>query len=138
MITGRDIIFVSSIESGFLWQIPQEVSLPSQGARRTAPGVHVVSLLVMPPFVPPRRLANRFMLRLHVAGAARGLGMRAPIIWTFLPTDTSAERAYAWSAAAPRLSALHPRDGRLHRALPQQLGDTDHDAREGERVPSRR
>jgi glycosyltransferase involved in cell wall biosynthesis len=131
MISGRDIVLVSSVEWGFLWQIPQEVSLrltragnrvlyventgvrspslgdagrvaqrfrrwadslPSRGARCVVPGVYVVSPLVLPPFGPPqRRLANRFLLRLQVAGASRRLGMRDLIIWTFLPTDTAAE-----------------------------------------------
>lgn len=129
MITGRDIVLLSSVEWGFLWQIPQEVSLrlaragnrvlyventgvrspslqdagrvvqrlrrwadslPSHGVRAAAPGVEVVSPLVLPPFGPARRrFLNRQMLRLQVARAARRLGMRDPLLWTFLPTDTA-------------------------------------------------
>ncbi|HEV2862299.1 MAG TPA: glycosyltransferase [Pyrinomonadaceae bacterium] len=129
MISGRDIVLISSVEWGFLWQIPQEVSLRlaragnrvlyventgvrspslqdagrvaqrlgrwadsllSHGVRSVAPGVSVVSPLVLPPFGPRwRRLVNRALLRQQVARAARRLGMRDPVLWTFLPTDTA-------------------------------------------------
>lgn len=129
MISGRDVVLISSVEWGFLWQIPQEVSLRlaaagnrvlyventgvrspslqdagrvaqrlrhwagsvrSRGARRVAPGVSVVSPLVLPPFGPPRRrFANRQLLRLQIGRAARETGMRDPLVWTFLPTDTA-------------------------------------------------
>jgi glycosyltransferase involved in cell wall biosynthesis len=131
MISGQDIVLVSSVEWGFLWQIPQEVSLrlaragnrvlyvenmgvrapslrdagrvalrlarslgsvPSRGVRRVAPEVRVVSPLVFPPFGGPRQhAANRALLRLQIARAARRLGMRDPVIWTFLPTDAALE-----------------------------------------------
>jgi glycosyltransferase involved in cell wall biosynthesis len=129
MINGRDIVLLSSVEWGFLWQIPQEVSLRlagagnrvlyventgvrspslqdagrvaqrlgrwadslmSHGVRTVAPGVEVVSPLVLPPFGPARRgFLNRQLLRLQVVRAARRLGMRDPLLWTFLPTDTA-------------------------------------------------
>lgn len=131
MISGRDIVLISSVEWDFLWQIMQEVSLRlakagnrvlyventgvrspslhdagrvaqrlsrwcdsllSHGVRPVAPGVFVVSPIVLPPFGAPwRRLANRRLLRLQVARAARHLGMRDPLLWTFLPTDTAVE-----------------------------------------------
>src|SRR5215213_5975897 len=123
MISGRDIVLISSVEWGFLWQIPQEVSLRlaragnrvlyventgvrspslqdagrvaqrlrhwagslrSRGVRPVATDVSVVSPLILPPFGPRhRRFLNRHLLRLQVVRAARELGMRDPVIWTF-------------------------------------------------------
>lgn len=60
------------------------------GVREAAPGVHVVSPLVLPPFGPlPARLLNRAVLLRGVVRAARRLGFRDPLVWTFLPTDTA-------------------------------------------------
>jgi glycosyltransferase involved in cell wall biosynthesis len=129
MISGRDIVIISSVEWGFLWQIPQEVSrrlaragnrvlyventgvrspslqdvgrvaqrlrswggsLWSSGVRRAATDVSVVSPLVLPPFgTKRRRFVNRQLLRLQIMRAVRELGMRDPVLWTFLPTDTA-------------------------------------------------
>jgi glycosyltransferase involved in cell wall biosynthesis len=129
MISGRDIVLISSVEWDFLWQVAQEValrlaragnrvlyventgvrspalqdagrvalrlwhwtdSLLSHGLRQVAPGVCVVSPLVLPPFGSSRRrFVNRQLLRFQVGRVARKLGMRDPLLWTFLPTDTA-------------------------------------------------
>jgi glycosyltransferase involved in cell wall biosynthesis len=131
MITGRDFIFISSIEWGFLWQGHQEIASRlaaagnrvlyienmgvrapglgdagriagrlqnwakarrSQGVRQVAPNIYVCSPLVVPPFGSKLRttLNRRFFLP-ALKRAARKLGLRDPIIWTYLPTDTGAE-----------------------------------------------
>lgn len=128
MLTGRDIIYISSIEWTFLWQPHQEIalrlarsgnrilyientgvrapglsdagrvfarlkswsgSLRSRGVRQVAPGVYVCSPLVLPPFGSGiRRFINRHLLLPLIRRAARRLGMRDVLFWTYLPTDT--------------------------------------------------
>lgn len=64
-------------------------SLRSGGVRRVGANLYACSPLVLPPFGPPwRRALNRRLLRL-VRRTVRGLGMRDPVVWTFLPTDTA-------------------------------------------------
>lgn len=64
-------------------------SLASRGVRQVATDLYVCSPVVMPPFGNPRqRYFNRRLLNL-IARAATSLGMRDPIVWTFLPTDTA-------------------------------------------------
>ena len=127
MLTGRDIIYISSIEWTFLWQVHQEIalrlaragnrvlyientgvrspgikdagriiarlkhwatSLRSRGVREVAPGVFVCSPLVLPPFGSSlRRAINNAVLLPLIKRVARRLGMRDPLIWTYLPTD---------------------------------------------------
>lgn len=129
MISGRDIICISSIEWSFLWQVHQEIalrlaqsgnrvlyientgirspglqdagrvalrlkrwtgSLRSHGVREVAPNVYVSSPVVLPPFGPRwQRQINRRILLPVVARIARRLGMRDPLLWTYLPTDTA-------------------------------------------------
>ncbi len=129
MISGRDIIFISSIEWDFNWQGHQEIasrlaqagnrilyientgvrspglrdasrvasrlrkwthSLRSRGVRQVAPNIHVCAPLVLPPFGPRwRRQINRRLLLPLVRRAARSLGMRDVLLWTYLPTDTA-------------------------------------------------
>lgn len=129
MITGRDIICISSIEWGFLWQCPQEIAwrlaqngnrvlyiensgvrapglsdarrvwrrlkgwartIKSQGVREVAPSIYVCSPLVMPPFGARwQERLNRHLLLPAVRRAARKLGMRDALLWTYLPTDTA-------------------------------------------------
>lgn len=131
MLTGHDIIIISSIDWDFLWQQPQEIAARfaeagnrvlyientgirspglrdarrvalrlrrwlaawrSRGARRVAQNVQVLSPLALPPFGSrARRLANGHLLSRQVARAARRLGMREPILWTYLPTDTAVD-----------------------------------------------
>ena len=128
MLTGRDIIYISSIEWHFLWQPHQEIalrlarsgnrilyientgvrspglgdasrvlarlkswsgSLRSRGVREVAPGVYVCSPLVLPPFGSGiRKFINRRLLLPLIRRAARRLGMRDVLFWTYLPTDT--------------------------------------------------
>ena len=131
MITGRDIIYLSSVEWDFLWQGHQEVALrlaaagnrvlyventairsPSwrdanrvvaragrwasaartQGAREVAPNIHVSSPLILPPFRGGwcRRLNRRLFLPLLLR-AARRLRFRQPLVWTYLPNDTTVD-----------------------------------------------
>jgi glycosyltransferase involved in cell wall biosynthesis len=129
MITNRDIIFISSIEWDFLWQIHQEIasrlakvgnrvlyientgvrtpslqdakrvaarlknslrSLFSHGVREVSPNLHVISPIVLPPFgSSARRLINRRLLLPKIKRVARRLGMRDPLFWSYLPTDTA-------------------------------------------------
>lgn len=131
MITGRDIIYLSSIEWSFLWQGHQEIalrladagnrvlyventgvrspglqdagrvalrlkrwagSLGSQGVREVAPNIHVCSPVVLPPFGPRwRRAANRRLFLPLLLRTAAKLGMRNPLVWTYLPNDTTVE-----------------------------------------------
>jgi glycosyltransferase involved in cell wall biosynthesis len=131
MITGRDIIYISSIEWSFLWQGHQEIALRlaaagnrvlyventgvrspglqdvgrvalrlkrwaaalgSQGVREVAPNIHVCSPLVLPPFGPRwRREANRRLFLPLLLRTAAKLGMRDPLVWTYLPNDTTVE-----------------------------------------------
>lgn len=128
MLTGRDIIYISSIEWTFLWQPHQEIalrlarsgnrilyientgvrapglgdagrvfsrlkswlgSLSSRGVREVAPNLYVCSPLVLPPFGSGlRKLINRHLLLPLIRRAARRLGMRDVLFWTYLPTDT--------------------------------------------------
>jgi glycosyltransferase involved in cell wall biosynthesis len=131
MITGRDIIYISSIEWSFLWQGHQEIALRlaaagnrvlyventgvrspgfqdagrvvqrlkrwaetqgSQGVREVAPNIHVCSPIVMPPFGLRwrRELNRRVFLPLLLRTAAK-LGMGDPLVWTYLPNDTTVE-----------------------------------------------
>jgi glycosyltransferase involved in cell wall biosynthesis len=127
VISGRDIVVLSSLDWDYLWQAPHELasrlalagnrvlyvenlgirpprlgdarrvasrlggaarSLSSGGTREVAPGLHVFSPLVLPPFgSPSRRAVNRFLFLPVVRHAARRLGVRDPILWTYLPTD---------------------------------------------------
>ncbi|MCA1629221.1 MAG: glycosyltransferase [Acidobacteria bacterium] len=129
MISGRDIVYVSSIEWNFLWQGHQEIArrlaeagnrvfyientgvrspgvrdarrvafrlrrwagaVRSGGVREVAPNVYVCSPLVLPPFGSElRRGLNRHVLLRLVRRTARALGIRDPLVWTYLPTDTT-------------------------------------------------
>jgi glycosyltransferase involved in cell wall biosynthesis len=131
MITGKDIIYISTIEWNFLWQSHQEIATRlaaggnrvlyvenmgirtprlSDAARVVArlkrwrtkrnpteeaalpPNIHVLSPLVLPPFGPAwRRSLNRLFFLRRLKQAADDLGFRDPIIWTYLPTDTSVD-----------------------------------------------
>jgi glycosyltransferase involved in cell wall biosynthesis len=131
MITNRDIIFISSIEWDFLWQVHQEIasrlakagnrvlyienmgvrtpnlqdakriavrlknslrSLFSRGVRKVSPNIHIISPVVLPPFGSSfRRLINRRFLLPKIKRIARRLGMRDPLLWSYLPTDTAVD-----------------------------------------------
>ena len=63
-------------------------SLRSAGIREVGSGVHACSPLVLPPFGPSyRRSLNRRVFLPPIHRAVRALGMRDPVLWTFLPTD---------------------------------------------------
>jgi len=131
MLSGRDIVLISSIDWNFLWQVPQEIALrlaragnrvlfventgvriplpgdlgrvrtrlrrwmesrSTQGAPEVAPGIYLCSPIVLPPFGPAwRRDVNRRLFLPQVSRAAERLGMRDPLLWTFLPTDSANE-----------------------------------------------
>jgi glycosyltransferase involved in cell wall biosynthesis len=131
MITGRDIVILSSIEWDFLWQGPQEIAsrlakagnrvlyventgvrspklrdvrrvafrilswveeFASKGVRTVAANLYVCSPIVLPPLGGDwqRRITRRVFLPLIVRSANK-LGLRQPIIISFLPTDTAVD-----------------------------------------------
>lgn len=131
MISGRDVIYISSIEWNFLWQGHQEIALRlaaagnrvlyientgvrspglrdagrvalrlkrwakalrSQGVRHVAPNIYVASPMVLPPFGGTlRRSINRRLFLPLMRRAARELGMRNALVWTYLPSDTTVD-----------------------------------------------
>ncbi|HXD30608.1 MAG TPA: glycosyltransferase [Pyrinomonadaceae bacterium] len=131
MITGRDIIYISSIEWDFLWQAHQEIArqlatagnrvlyientgvrtpglrdakrvagrlgrwiraLRSGGAREVTKNIFVYSPLVLPPFGPRwQRFLNRRVLLRQLKQITRAMGIRDPVLWTYLPTDTAVD-----------------------------------------------
>jgi glycosyltransferase involved in cell wall biosynthesis len=137
MISGRDIVYISSIEWNFLWQGHQEIArrlaeagnrvlylentgvrspgvrdaarvafrlkrwtaaLRSGGVREVAPNIFVCSPLVLPPFGARwRRELNRRLFLPLVLRTARRLRLRDPLVWTYLPNDTTLDliRAFA-------------------------------------------
>jgi glycosyltransferase involved in cell wall biosynthesis len=65
-------------------------ALPKQSLRQISPNLWVHAPLVLPPFGSPlRNYFNRHLFLPLIGKVARRLGMDAPIIWTFLPTDTT-------------------------------------------------
>jgi glycosyltransferase involved in cell wall biosynthesis len=65
-------------------------ALGTQGVRPVQPGLWVYAPLVLPPFGSVvGEYFNRQLLLPLIGAAARRLGMRDPIIWAFLPTDTT-------------------------------------------------
>ena len=67
-------------------------SLFSHGVRVISPNLHVISPIVLPPFGSPyRRCANRRILLPKIKRVARRLGMRDPVFWSYLPTDTAVD-----------------------------------------------
>ncbi len=64
--------------------------LRRRGVRKVQPELGVLGPLVMPPFGSALlSYLNRQLLLRFIGGAARSMGMRDPLIWTFLPTDTT-------------------------------------------------
>ena len=59
------------------------------GPREVADGLWVTAPLLLPPFGRARRVVNRRVLVPAVARTASRLGMRDPILWTYLPTDSA-------------------------------------------------
>lgn len=131
MITGRDILYISSIEWDFLWQAHQEIarrlaaagnrvlyientgvrapglkdtkrvasrlgrwmrSLRSGGAREVSPNIFVYSPLVLPPFGSSwQRFLNRRVFLQQLRSITRSMGIRDPLLWTYLPTNTAVD-----------------------------------------------
>jgi glycosyltransferase involved in cell wall biosynthesis len=131
MITGRDIIYISSIEWDFLWQAHQEIAkrlatagnrvlyientgvrapglgdakrvagrlgrwiraLRSGGTREVAKNIFVYSPLVLPPFGSRWQRFLNLRVLLHQLTKITGvMGMKDPILWTYLPTDTAVD-----------------------------------------------
>jgi glycosyltransferase involved in cell wall biosynthesis len=66
----------------------------SAGVSEVAPRLHVLSPLVLPPLGSrARRWLNRRFLLPRVRRAIEGLGLRDPVVITFLPTDTAVDLA---------------------------------------------
>jgi len=130
MISGRDIVIISSIDWNFLWQVHQEIalrfaqngnrvfyientgvraprlsdvrrilsrlknwsrSLRAAGVGQVAANVTVISPLLLPPFSLLGRVANRFLFSFLVKRLLNRRGLRDPILWSYLPTDTACE-----------------------------------------------
>ena len=71
----------------------------SKGVREVAENIHVCSPLVCPPFGSRwRRTLNQRIFLPRLKRAARDLGFRDPLIWTYLPTDTSVDLIRALSS----------------------------------------
>ena len=67
-------------------------SLKSRGLREVAPNIYVCSPIVLPPFGNRwQRAINRRLLVPLIMRAARTLKMKDPVLWSYLPTDTSLE-----------------------------------------------
>jgi glycosyltransferase involved in cell wall biosynthesis len=65
-------------------------ALRTRGVRPVRPNLWVYAPLVLPPFGhAPWARFNRQLLLPLIASAVRRLGMRDPVIWSFLPTDTA-------------------------------------------------
>lgn len=68
------------------WAAP----LRRQSVRTLPPDLSVHAPLVLPPFSSAlHSYFNRHLFLPRISGAARRLGMRDPLIWAFLPTDTT-------------------------------------------------
>jgi len=142
LLCGRDVICISSIDWGTLWQSHQDICsrLARDGSRvlfiensgvrhlrlsdldriagrarrwfraRKAHGVHnveprleVLSPLVLPPFGRIHRALNRTIFVERIARTIESLGMRDPIVWTYLPTDTALDLYDRIATRASRL-----------------------------------
>jgi len=128
LLSGRDVIIISSIDWGSLWQSHQDIAsrlardgsrvlfientgirsprLPdldrvasrarrwfrarkAHGIRTIEPRLDVLSPLILPPFGRLRRAVNRKVFIERIAETVDSLGLRDPIVWTYLPTDTA-------------------------------------------------
>jgi glycosyltransferase involved in cell wall biosynthesis len=173
MITGHDIVYISSIEWNFLWQVHQEIAIRlakagnrilyventgvrspgikdakritsrlrrwatatrSSGVREVVPNVFVCSPLVLPPFGNAlRRELNKRVFLSAVKKTASHLGMRNPLLWTYLPTDTAVDligllrepesRTIYYCAAD--FSLLSPHPSLLRESEEQLVRDSD-------------
>lgn len=64
--------------------------LRRRGVRMVLPELGVLAPLVLPPFgAALSGYLNRHLLLRLIRGAARSMNVRNPLIWTFLPTDTT-------------------------------------------------
>ena len=105
-------------------------SLSSRGVRQVTPNLFVCSPIVMPPFGHARqRYLNRRLLTL-IAQVATSLGMRDPLLWTFLPTDTALDLINLFRARSSStviyhctadFSELTPESVRLHQSEKELL-----------------
>lgn len=83
-------------------------SLASRGVRRVGENLYVCTPIVMPPFGDSRRRSvNRRLLLPLIAWAARSVGMRDVILWTFLPTDTVLDLIELFNARFPSTVIYH-------------------------------
>jgi len=127
MITGKNIICISSIDWDFVWQGHQEVMLTfakarnrvifientgvrppgfrdlarikkrlinrkksKSGVRKVHENIYVYSPIALPfPYSEPARMVNRKIFISKLLKFMKELKFTDPIIWTFLPTNTS-------------------------------------------------
>ncbi len=67
-------------------------SQASQGSRQLSPNLFLCSPLVLPPFGKSwSAWINRYLLLPKVRRVVRDLSMRDPLLWVYLPTDTTVE-----------------------------------------------
>ncbi|MFN2491839.1 MAG: glycosyltransferase [Pyrinomonadaceae bacterium] len=78
--------------------------LRTRGMRQVLPDLWVHAPLVLPPFnAGLRDYLNRHLFLRLISGASRRIGMRDPIIWAFLPTNTSVELIELLSSAGSKV-----------------------------------
>src|SRR5207248_5549354 len=64
-------------------------SRKADGMHEVEPRLNVLSPLILPPFGRLRRAVNRTIFIERIAKAIERSGLRDPIVWTYLPTDTA-------------------------------------------------
>lgn len=142
LLSGRDVICISSVDWGSLWQAQQSICsrLARDGSRvlyientgiraprfsdfdriagrarrwfrsRKAHGIHnaeprleVLSPLALPPFGRIRRALNRRLFVESIGRTIESIGIRDPIVWAYLPTDTTLDLYDRVATPASRL-----------------------------------
>jgi glycosyltransferase involved in cell wall biosynthesis len=78
--------------------------LRTRSVRRVHPNLWVHAPLVLPPFSSAvHDYLNRHLFLPRIVRAARRLGLRDPLIWTFLPTDTTVHLVDLLSSSCSRV-----------------------------------
>lgn len=78
-------------------------SRKASGVYEVEPRLQVLSPLILPPFGRIRRTLNRTIFIDAIARTVRSMGMRDPVIWTYLPTDTALDLYDRIATPASRL-----------------------------------
>ena len=114
---GNRVIYVENLGVRFpTWKDKKRVarrvkswtsSLLTRGVRQVGKNLFVCSPLLLPPFGGrTRRNLNKGLLW-FVPLVAHYLGMRAPIVWTFLPTDTALDLIGVFSSKGSNKVIYH-------------------------------